>query len=106
MNITTYQIPLQGISESFVINLAGTNYTLTVKWNDSDDAGWVLDIADASQNPIVCGLPLITGANLLSGLEYLGIGVVLVVYTNGDANAVPTFDNLGTGCNLYFQVSS
>jgi hypothetical protein len=103
---TTYEIPLQGISQTFTINLAGTNYTLTVKWNDSNEAGWVLDIADANQNPIVCGLPLITGLDILAGLNYLGIGGALYVYTNGDQSAVPTFTNLGTDCNLYFQVQS
>lgn len=103
---TTYLVPLQAIAQTFVVNLISTNYTFTVKWNDSDQAGWVLDIADSTQNPIIAGLPLITGADILSGLEYLELSGSLFVYTNGDANAIPTFENLGTDCNLYFVVGS
>lgn len=101
--ISNYLIPLTNVPQIFEISLAGVNYTLTVKWNDADEAGWVLDIGDASQNPIVCGIPFTTGADLLDELAYFGIGGKLVVYTNGDESAVPTLDNLGLDCNLYFQ---
>jgi uncharacterized protein DUF6983 len=101
-----YLIPLAGIPETFLIDLAGVTYTLTVYWNDSDEGGWVLDIADSSQNSIVAGIPMITGCSLLDGLEYLGINGELWVFTDGDSNAVPTFDNLGNGCNLYFTTDA
>lgn len=104
--ITTYQIPLSGFAETFTVNLAGTTYTFTVKWNNAPDAGWILDIADSNQNPIVCGMPLITGDNILDGLNYLNFGGALIVRTDGDLTAVPTFDNLGTECNLYFEVTT
>lgn len=109
--ISTFVIPLTNVAQTFTIDLAGVTYTLTVRWNDMQanqdvgDTGWILDIADSQQNPIVAGLPLITGADLLDGLDYLGIQGSLIVYTNGQADAVPTFDNLGTDCNLYFQTS-
>jgi hypothetical protein len=107
--ITNFTIPLQGIAQSFTIDLAGTTYTLTLKWNDEmasmdpTDTGWTLDIGDEDQNPLACNIPLITGADLLSGLEYLGIGGSLVVFTDGDPTAVPDFDDLGDSSNLYFQ---
>lgn len=105
--MTWYQIPLSGNPESFQITLAGVNYLLTVKWNDAADAGWEFDLAYADTNePIVAGQPLITGNDCLAGLEYLGIGGMFVVYTNGDEAAVPTFENLGTQCNLFFVVAS
>lgn len=97
-----YLIPLTNVPQSFEISLNGTTYNLTTRYNDQDDAGWVIDLADADNVPLFAGLPLVTGVNLLDGLEYLGIGGELWVYTNGDANAVPTVDNLGTDCNLYF----
>jgi hypothetical protein len=52
--------------------------------------------------PIVACVPFITGADLLDGLEYLGIPGQLIVYTDGDDTAVPTLNNLGTESNLYF----
>lgn len=99
---TIFTIPLVAIPQTFVIDLAGVTYNLTNKWNDSPDAGWVLDIADSAQNPIVAGLPLITGCNVLEGLGYLGINGELWVYTDGDSSEVPTLTNLGSNSNLYF----
>lgn len=105
--MSVYQIPLTNISQQFEIVLGGTDYFLTVKWNDQPDAGWILDIADTNNNPIVCGLPLITGGNILEGLNYLGFGGGLFVLTNGAMpDDVPTVDNLGTDSNLYFQTGS
>jgi hypothetical protein len=98
-----FLIPLINGPQEFEISLGGVNYTFVVKWNDSDEAGWQFDILDADSGEYLCaGQPLVTGTDLLAGLEYLGIEGKLVVYTNGDASAVPTFDNLGTNSNLFF----
>lgn len=101
-----YLIPLTNSAQTFVINLAGTNYTLTVKWNAMANGGigsWYLDIADANQNPLAFGIPFVTGTSLLSQLEYIGIDGDLYVYTNGQATTVPTYDDLGVNSNLYFE---
>lgn len=101
-----FLIPLTNTPEQFNIELGGQNYTLVVKWNDADEAGWVMDILDQdTQTPLVSNIPFITGTDLLEGLEYLAIPGELIVYTNGDQYAVPTLDNLGTDCNLYFYTS-
>ena len=97
-----FLIPLTNIPQQFVVDLAGVTYTLTCKWNNSPDAGWTLDIADSAQNPIVAGLPFVTGTDVLDGLGYLGLNGGIWVYTDGDSNAVPTLNNLGNGSNLYF----
>lgn len=101
--MTTFVIPLTNVPQSFEIALAGINYQITSYWNNAPDAGWVIDIANADTSVvIIAGLPLTTGANLLESLDYLGINGELWVYTDGDELAVPTFDNLGVECNLYF----
>lgn len=83
--------------------MAGVEYILTCKWNDAGEGGWVLDIADGLTNePIAANIPLVAGADLLSGLEYLGIDGKLFVQTDGDQEAVPTLTNLGIESNLYF----
>lgn len=98
-----FLIPLISTPQSFQIGLAGVNYIMTVKWNDSLDAGWEFDlILSDTAEFLIAGAPLITGCDCLSGLEYLGIGGQLFVNTNGDPSAVPTFTNLGTESNLYF----
>lgn len=102
---TTYLIPLLNIAQTFNVNLAGTNYNLTVKWDDIGQT-WIMDLADDNNNMLAAGLALITGADILDGLEYLGVDGQLYVYTNGDASAVPTQDNLGDECNLYFVTAA
>lgn len=99
---TTYEIPLSAEPQSFTISLAGIEYKLRVVYADVAEGGWVVDIADVSGNPIVAGIPLVTGHDLLEQYAYLGLGGQLVVATDGDPDAVPTFANLGTTSHLYF----
>lgn len=102
--MAVFKVPMSTTPQKFQINLGGIDYLMTCKWCSADDGGWVLDIDDAeTDEPIVHGLPIITGADILSGLSYLGFTGVLFVYTDGDQYAVPTFDNLGTESNLYFD---
>lgn len=102
--MTTFILPLINIPQKFDIALAGVNYILTCRWNAAFEGGWVIDLTDATTNePVAANIPLITGADCLSGLEYLGIDGELVVYTDGDETAVPTLENLGIESNLYFQ---
>lgn len=102
--MTNFLIPLTNIPQSFAIALGGKEYLMTCKWNESPDAGWVLDFADALTGAaIVANIPLITGADCLEGLEYLGFNGSLIVFTDGNDFAVPTLENLGVESNLYFQ---
>jgi len=102
-----YTIPVQvGTPQSFSINLGGTTYQLTLQYrNDSVTPSWVLDIADNSGNPIVQGIPLVTGANLLEQYSYLGFNGGLFVLNSSDPDAPPTFENLGGDCLLYFATN-
>jgi len=100
--VTPFLIPLENVPQVFEIALGGTNYLMTSKYNSADEGGWVLDLQDAVTNEyLACNIPLITGADLLEGLEYLGIAGPLVVFTDGDELAVPTLENLGVESNLY-----
>jgi hypothetical protein len=101
---TPFLIPLQPTNQVFTITLGGVQYQFTVKWNDANQA-WTLDIADATgANPIVSGIPIVTGADLLAPYGYLNFGGQLIAQTTNDTNAVPTLANLGSAGNLYFVV--
>jgi hypothetical protein len=102
--IYIYLIPLTNVPQTFQINLGGTNYTLTAKWNDMAES-WYLDIGDANGNPLACGIPFTAGEALTTQLEYLGIDGDLYVFTTGEPDAVPTLDNLGTASNLYYTTT-
>lgn len=103
---TVYEIPTQPNPTTQRITLNGVTYTLTLTWNEfAGPAGaWVLDIADANNNPIASGLPLVTGADLLAQFEYLGIGGGggLVVQSDHDPDLVPSFTTLGSTGHLFF----
>jgi len=102
--MSQFKIPLSNIPQSFQIALAGKEYLCTCRYNSAVDAGWAVDFADADSGlPIVLNIPLVTGVDLLDGLQYLGFQGVLFVYTAGDQFAVPTLENLGLESNLYFE---
>jgi len=104
MATSVFEIPLTGRAQRLQITLANVVYQLTVQWRNS--AGWILDIAKVSGEAIIQGIPLVTGVDLLAQYRYLGIGGSLVVSTDVDPNAAPTYANLGTGSHLYFVVTS
>lgn len=99
--MTPYLIPTTPQAQRFSISLLGVVYQMTLHWC-APSTCWVLDLADQSGVALVSGLPLVTGADLLSQLGYLGVGGALVVQTDGGTDNVPTFENLGTNGNVFF----
>jgi len=100
--MAVYEVPLTAQPQNFAIRLAGVNYQMTLWWNNAAMGGWTLDVYDNESNPIVTGIPLITGADLLAQYSYLGFNGSLYCYTDNDATAPPTYTNLGAGSHLYF----
>lgn len=97
-----YEIPLSPQAQTFNIALGGTTYRLTVQWNNAPTGGWVLDIADSDDVPVIAGIPLVTGIDLLEQYPDAGINGSLEVQTDTDLFAVPDFSNLGKTSHLYF----
>ncbi|WP_407198969.1 phage baseplate plug family protein [Citrobacter portucalensis] len=98
MNVT--EISLSPDNQLFRIQLAETTYTLRVIWRDS--AGWILDVQDSSGEPLLSGVPLVTGVNLLEQYPQLGINGALLVGCDVGAPDEPTKTNLGTYSHLIF----
>ncbi len=103
--MTTYEIPLSGSPENFSVSLAGVEYKFNVWFKNVDQGGWIIDIAMADGTPLINGIPLVTGADLLAQYKYLGIAGELWVATDGNVDATPTYSNLGTASHLYFVSS-
>jgi hypothetical protein len=103
-----FEIPLNASPERFPIVLNGTTYTLVFQFRNPGLPGsggtWVLDIGDSFGNAIVCGIPLITGTNLLGQYDYLGFAGMMVVISDGEKYAAPTFDNLGINSHVYWVI--
>ena len=97
--MTTTEIPLIPKPQIVKVSLAGVIYTLTLVYRGM----WVLDIDDAIGAPIVSGLAIVTGADLLAQLAYLGLGGIMQVQSDGvNPDAVPTFANLGQQAHMYW----
>lgn len=97
---TVWEIPLSPLPQILRVNLAGTSYMLRLLYRSADMGGWIMDIADVTGNLLVCGIPLVTGADLLGQYGYLNFGGQLGIITDGDPDAVPTFDGLGSSSRL------
>ena len=104
--VAAFEIPLIAAPQILSIQLGGTTYTLTVTYKDTNEGGWILDIADSQGNPIVSGIPFVTGADLLAQYSYLGFGGQLYVQSDTDPDSVPTFQNLGQSSHLYWVPDS
>ena len=103
--VTIAEIPISPDPQRMTLTLGDTTYRVTFLYRDADEGGWVMDIADDQDTPLACGIPLVTGQNLLVQLRYLGIGGDVLggiaVASDGD-DSVPTFEGLGSSSRLYW----
>ncbi|MEC4682383.1 MAG: hypothetical protein VST70_01695 [Nitrospirota bacterium] len=101
-----FEIPLKSGNQTFLITLGTVAYSLTILWRDP--LGYFLDIADSEGNPILQGLAMVTGSDLLGQYAYLaiggsvGAGTLTVVSDGLDPLVDLTYDNLGTSSHLYW----
>ena len=94
-----HAIPLSPEPQSLGITLAGQEYRLTVRWAETVEGGWMLDIQKPENaGPIIMGLPLVTGCDLLEPFGYMEFGGELWL----DSFLPATPDNLGTEAELVF----
>lgn len=103
--MTVYEIPINPVDQLFNVTLGEFLYHLRIMWNDQPEGGWIIDINDKDDNPLVHGIPLVAGADLLGQYAYLGIGGggFLYVYTDGQPYLQPTKENLGKNSHLLWQ---
>ncbi|MBD2803501.1 hypothetical protein ID855_01980 [Xenorhabdus sp. ZM] len=97
MNIV--EIPLQAESQQFDIQLGGISYRMCLQWRNY--AGWILDIRHPNNEPIVVGIPLVFGVDILEQHSYLGFKGSLVFYCNDPKNETKE-EELGKNNRLYF----
>jgi len=97
-----WEIPIKPAQpQTLTVALSNVNYGMYFKWFDVAKV-WLVDIADANGNPIVVGVPLTTGSDLLSQYKHLGFVGELWCATDGNPDAQPTFETLGATSHLYY----
>lgn len=97
--MATYEIPLDAKPQKFSIALSGVTYQITMKWSAYGQS-WIFDIADSDGVPIVSGISIVTGVDLLGQYEYLNFKGELRV--NTDDGLPPNFSNMGTTAKVYW----
>ena len=97
------RIPTSPMPQRFLITLsAGQTYQLVTQYRDAPEAGWTLDIGEPNGTPIISGIPLVTGVNLLAQYQHLIVGSLFVL-SDVETWAVPGFSDLGISSHLYFD---
>ena len=100
----TYEIPLIASPQTFSITLSNVDYNILIVWNTVALA-WVINFYDVNQVPILTGIPLVTGVDLLLPYPDLAFGGKLFAQTDHDLTSPPTFENLGITGHLYWVTS-
>jgi len=98
---SAFEIPTSPTPQKFSVSLSGVTRELMLHWC-APAACWIVDIADETGAPILSGVPLITGADLLAQYAYLELAGAMLAQTDHDPDAVPTFANLGSTGHLFF----
>lgn len=91
-------ISLSGVADTFSVTLGGTAYIFRLFYTDNAEGGWALDISTQDALPILCGIPLLPGQDLLEPYAYLAIGGAggrLIVSRQGSSEP-PGFADLAT----------
>jgi hypothetical protein len=96
------EIPLINSPQVLQIQLGDTIYNLRLRYCLTPEGGWIMDINDVNSNPLICGIPLVTGCDLLGQYKYIIPTGMLYCATDGNPPATPSFDNLGTLSHLYY----
>jgi hypothetical protein len=102
--MAVYEVPLSPQPQTLSVQFPnGATYQLRLLYEFTPDDCWGLDIADDQGNPIVSGIPLVTGTDLLAQYGYLNFGCKMFCTTDGDRNAPPRFFNLGVTSHLWLE---
>jgi hypothetical protein len=100
-----FEIALSPFDQRFVAGLGENLYNMTIRWCDALEGSWILDISSQEDEPIVHGIAVVGGVDLLGQYRYLNIGGggFLYAVTDGQPLVPPTRENLGLNAHLLWQ---
>lgn len=93
-----YEIPLNNGNQKFNIRLGSAQYKLQLIYRVKS---WYLDIFDNAEKPLIAGLPLVMGDNLLVQHQHIIKGALYVLNTNEDESQA--FSDLSTAIKLFWS---
>lgn len=100
------EIPLGSVPGTVSLNLPGRSVRLRLTFEDGEGT-WIMDIYDDGEAPLVCGIPLLIGLDLLGPYGHLGFNTrMFVLRRGGDPAEDIGYDDLGTAAGLFFEVAA
>ena len=99
MNVV--EIPVTPQPQRFRVALSNIIYTWRIYWLVPAQC-WVLDIFDIEEKPLIEGIPLITGVDLLAQHQHIIKGGLFVISDQLPPDTVPDFTHLGSTGHIYF----
>lgn len=99
---TTYEFPLRPEAQQMTIQLGEVEYVVRFGWCDAPDGGWFIDMTALDGAPLIRGLPLTAGENVLQQFDHFGIPGEIRVQTDNDELVEPTYGNLGSNGKVLF----
>jgi hypothetical protein len=101
--------PNQTLNVSLSVDSTVLRLQLAISYSEMAQY-WLMDIADASGNPLLASIPLITGswpaANILAQYAYLQIGSAFVINLGQVADDYPNASELGNAFALLWDNSA
>ncbi len=102
---TLYEIPVRNPPCVFSFEFPEQACRLRFAYEDGEGT-WIMDVSNDDDTPIVHGIPLVTGLDLLGPYASLGLGARLFVLSAGDPSDIPAFADLGTSARLYAEIAA
>ena len=93
-----YEIPLRSGNQKFNVNLGKSIYKLRLIYRIDQ---WYLDILDTSEKPLITGLLLCPGIDLLEQYKHVINGSLYVV--NFEQDEIAKYGYLGSKIKLYYE---
>ncbi len=86
------EIPLTADNQQFSIVLGGVTWQISIIWRD---LYWIMDLQNDRGEPVISGIPLVTGADLLAQYACMGLGFKLVVVCDDNTQDYPSKTDMG-----------
>lgn len=100
-----FEIPFTPKAQQITANLSGVDYKLSIRYSNYNY--WIMDITDIDDVPVLSGIPIVTGTDLLGQFAYLDLAkeaviVALTLVGGRPSDAIPTYKNLGIDSHVYY----
>jgi hypothetical protein len=95
MSRTVYSLPVKPYPVKFRTMVNDTDYWFATQYREADEAGWVLDILNANENPLIMGIALVSGLDLMWQYHHMALDFSLVMSCR-ENRGTPTYESLGS----------